>query len=85
MYLSAILTYLIFGANAIALALNPRQENGCFSMDKGVCLGRQADASNATLTIINACDQVTDCIPGQTGHGRGRVKGAWPDHSPRSR
>jgi hypothetical protein len=75
MYLSALLTILIFGANVIALALTSRRQNGCFSLDKGVCLGRQADASNATLAIINACGQVTDCIPGQTDHGRGRVKG----------
>lgn len=40
-------------------------------------MGYNADAAKAVLAITNACNQVTSCTPGQTGHGRRRVSGTF--------
>lgn len=77
MRFSAIITVLVSGASALTMAVAPRQNNGCFDMAKGTCLGRQADFNNATNAVINACNKVTSCTPGQTGHGRPRVTGTF--------
>ncbi|KAF2676682.1 hypothetical protein K458DRAFT_492330 [Lentithecium fluviatile CBS 122367] len=75
MRLSTILTLLVSITGALALAVAPRQRNGCFDMTKGACVGRQADSNNATIAITNACNKVTSCTPGETRHGRGRITG----------
>lgn len=59
---------------ALAAAVVPR-DNACFSMDRGVCLGRTAASDNALIAINNACSKITTCTPGQTNSGRITVTG----------
>jgi hypothetical protein len=79
---SILLIALVLGANAYALAITPRQQNSCFDMSKGACVGRQADANNAAIAITNACNKVTSRTPGETGHGRSRVTGEYITYTP---
>ncbi|KAF2638606.1 hypothetical protein P280DRAFT_520048 [Massarina eburnea CBS 473.64] len=78
MRLSTIFTTLIVSVSA--LTITPRgnapksHDNTCFSMEKGVCMGYNADAANATTIIKLACEQVTSCTPGVVGN-RPRVTG----------
>ncbi|PSN74631.1 hypothetical protein BS50DRAFT_567434 [Corynespora cassiicola Philippines] len=48
--------------------------NTCWTRDP-VCLGYQADAVNASITIVNACAKVPTCTPGEKNHGRKKVTG----------
>jgi hypothetical protein len=74
MHFSTISPLLITGAIA---SVYPRGNNTCFDPSKGACMGYNADAAKAVLAITNACNQVTSCTPGQTGHGRRRVSGTF--------
>lgn len=51
---------------ALAATVSPR-DTACFDMTKGVCLGRTADATNALVTINNACAKISTCTPGSNG------------------
>jgi len=78
MYFSILFNIVAVGAHVLGLAFTPRQHNGCFDVNKGACVGRQADVKNATIAITNACNKVTSCTPGEIGHGRSRVVGKYP-------
>ncbi|KAF1961569.1 hypothetical protein CC80DRAFT_589111 [Byssothecium circinans] len=72
----AFITFLISSVGALAVAVT--RDNICFDPKKGVCMGYNADAVNATLAIKDACAKVPRCTPGGIADRprvTGKVKG----------
>ncbi|KAF2248361.1 hypothetical protein BU26DRAFT_565764 [Trematosphaeria pertusa] len=75
MRFSTVFPILASGTSILAAAIAPSQSNTCFDMNKGTCLGHNANATAALVAITNACAKVSACTPGQTGHRRTTVTG----------